>query len=246
MRPRRVNRVGGINVKDHFSLSNPSSTVAFADNETLVFVDNFEQVSLQKEKNSGISEPKPIYCWTVLCIAIILFYIFPAIALFNAGNDRVGSVFLVTGIVSVVRNVFNAPSILRELGSLEGIEVNNVEKDCLSEWREKHRLGKIIGNISVGPTSNFWIRVFLFFVFVFCAIFLSAIALGVDEGATDKVIFAPKEEFYYEGSTALDYSSCAMGHNIKTPDENVETSMLTLLFFQLLLILMTKQLKCTR
>ena len=177
-----------------------------------------------------ISEPKPIYCWIVLCLAIVVFYIFPAIALFNAGNNRVGTVFIVAGIVTVLRNIFSAPAVLRELGSLEGIEVNNVEKDGISEWREKHRLGKIVGDISVGPRSNFWIRVFLFFVFIFCAIFLSAIALGVDDGASDKVIFAPKEEFYYEGSSALNYAACAMGHNIKTPDGNVTTSMVDFTF----------------
>ena len=50
---RRVNRIDNINVKDHFSLSNPSSTVAFADDEAIVFVDNLEQVALHKSKKSG-------------------------------------------------------------------------------------------------------------------------------------------------------------------------------------------------
>ena len=49
VRPRRVNRIGNINVRDHFSLSNPSSTVAFADDEAIVFVDNLEQVTLHKD-----------------------------------------------------------------------------------------------------------------------------------------------------------------------------------------------------
>lgn len=102
---------------------------------------------------------------------------------------------------------------------MDGIEVNNEEKDARSEWREKHRLGKIVKEISVGRRSNFWTGIFIFFLFVFCAIFLSATVLGADEGVARKMYFASKNEFVHEGSGSLNYASCSLTNNIlKSPD----------------------------
>ena len=66
-RNARQNRtsIGNTIVKDHFSLSNPSSAITFADTEAIVFVDNFEQVSLEKKdgtnyftaKQASVSSP---------------------------------------------------------------------------------------------------------------------------------------------------------------------------------------------
>ncbi len=107
---------------------------------------------------------------------------------------------------------------LRELGSLDGIEVNNKDKSAQAEWREKHRLGKILSEISVGKRSNFWVGVFIFFVFIFCVIFLAAVVLGTDEGSSDAIKFASKDDFLYTGSSGVNYASCSMTKNIQSPD----------------------------
>lgn len=54
MKRREAKQIGHLTVKDHFSLHNPSSTVTFSGDETLVFVDNFEQVTLNKNKDSNV------------------------------------------------------------------------------------------------------------------------------------------------------------------------------------------------
>ena len=107
---------------------------------------------------------------------------------------------------------------LRELGSLDGIEVNNKDKSSRAEWREKHRLGKIISEISVGKRSNFWIGVFVFFVFAFCFVFLSAVVLGASDGDAKQIKFASKDDFAYPGSDGVNYASCSMTKNIQSPD----------------------------
>jgi hypothetical protein len=93
--PVQINRIGGIMVKDHFSLTNPSSIVSFADDEQIVFVDNLEQVVLEKRadqdyftaKQATVSSPGLVFtrfAYTlvailmsgilfVFCIQIILF-----------------------------------------------------------------------------------------------------------------------------------------------------------------------------
>jgi hypothetical protein len=48
---RNLATIGNMKIKEHFSLRNPSSTVAFAEEEAIIFVDNLEQVVL--EKNPG-------------------------------------------------------------------------------------------------------------------------------------------------------------------------------------------------
>ncbi len=92
---KHYNHISGIAVKDHFSLVNPTSTVRFADDETLVFVDNNEQLTLEKKndedfitaKQSTISSPGLMllrFAYTlvtafmtgwlvVFCIQVVLF-----------------------------------------------------------------------------------------------------------------------------------------------------------------------------
>ena len=51
-RMRKMTRIGGMMVQDHFSLSHPSSHVAFAEDEAMIFVDNLEQVTFEKKKDN--------------------------------------------------------------------------------------------------------------------------------------------------------------------------------------------------
>jgi hypothetical protein len=43
---------GETKVQDHFSLSNPSSVVRFATTESIILVDNLEQITLEKKAGS--------------------------------------------------------------------------------------------------------------------------------------------------------------------------------------------------
>ncbi len=52
------NSLGDFTVKDHFSLSNPTSAVRFVDDETLIFTDNVEQVTLEKKKGENFITAK--------------------------------------------------------------------------------------------------------------------------------------------------------------------------------------------
>jgi hypothetical protein len=173
----------------------------------------------QVQETYRVTKPKILFCCIVLVMQLIFLYIIPIVALFSAGNNRVGIVFVILGLTTAIRDVFNAPACLRELGSMDGIENNNKDKDgSLGEWREKHRLGRILSEISVGKRSNFWVGVFLVFVLAFCGIFIAAIALGSDNGVTKTMKFADRDEFLYEGSGSLNYASCSLGHNIQSPD----------------------------
>ena len=128
-----------------------------------------------------ITEPTRLLSMIVLGIQTALFYIIPATIFFIYGNYRIGIAFILAGIIPMLRNVLNTPSVLRELGSLEGLERNNdpnIDEGNKSVWREKHRLNHIVSEISVGRRSSFWIGVFLFFCFAFCAIVFLAYANG--------------------------------------------------------------------
>ena len=49
---KNVTQLGNMCVKDHFSLTNPSSTVAFADEEVIIFVSDLEQLTIEKKKEN--------------------------------------------------------------------------------------------------------------------------------------------------------------------------------------------------
>ena len=95
--------------------------------------------------------------------------------------------------------------------------MNNKDKSPRAEWREKHRLAKILNEISAGKTSNFWISVFSIFVFGFFFVSLTAIFVGVGDGRTISLKFASKDNFVYQGSDSLSYASCTLTNQIKSP-----------------------------
>ena len=47
-----MNQIGDMKVKNHFSLSNPASTISFAQSESILLVDNLEQISLEKSNDN--------------------------------------------------------------------------------------------------------------------------------------------------------------------------------------------------
>jgi hypothetical protein len=49
---KHLTQIGNMKVKEHFSLTHPSSTVTFAEDQMLVFVDNLEQVVLEKKSGT--------------------------------------------------------------------------------------------------------------------------------------------------------------------------------------------------
>lgn len=102
--------IGGFTVKDHFSLSNPTSTVTFADDEALVLVDNMEQVAIEKKagtnyfvaKQATVSSPGLIFTRFaysliavlmagivfIFCIQIVLF-LFLGLAIESGKKKRI-------------------------------------------------------------------------------------------------------------------------------------------------------------
>lgn len=81
-----------------------------------IFNDNHEINLTEKsdalyhvQETFRITEPRPELYWTVFCVGVILLVIIPLIALFSAGNNRVGFVFIGMSFFTVVRNVCNAP-----------------------------------------------------------------------------------------------------------------------------------------
>ena len=160
-----------------------------------------------------ITKPKSMFWRSILGIEVIFFFLIPLIALFTAGNNRVGIVFIIAGIITVPHVVFNSAETLSELGSLEGLN----KADDMSEWRQKHRLSQIVSSIS--RRSGFWLRVFLIFVVAICIVFYVAIQIEYNDGEVIEMKFAPREEFEYERSKFLGYSSCAMNLGIESPDK---------------------------
>ena len=89
--------------------------------------------------------------------------------------------------------------------------MNNNVKTARAEWREKHRLGKILSEVSVGKKSNFWIGVFLFFLAVFGALFILAAFRETKNDENEVKVFGlASKNHLYGGSKSLNYASCSL------------------------------------
>ncbi len=166
-----------------------------------------------------INQPKNVFSWTVFGLELLFLGLLPLIALFAAGNYPVGIVFTIVVGITGARRFMSAVVCFQEFGTLDGIEDNNesnvrsgevgAEKKEGEEWREKHRLEKIVSQISSGNKRDFWVSTFAFFIVIFCAIFMSAVALGTGEGHEEGLVMSSNHK--YEGSGNIRYASCQLG-----------------------------------
>lgn len=161
-----------------------------------------------------VTEPKDILCWFIFGIEVVFLSIIPLFSLFLSGNIPVGILFIFVAIITCARRYVNACNFLRKFKDMEGLSKDN-NFDVDEDWREKNRLGNIISEISTGKKNDFWIKVFSFFILIFCLLFMLAVALGFDSGGA---AFTTITGFRYQGAGDLQYSSCSLGRGIVTPD----------------------------
>ncbi len=82
-RMRKITKLGGMAIKDHFSLPNPSSRIGFADDEIMVLMDNLEQITIEKKKDNDFIVVKQA---TIASPGIMLLRLFYTLtAFFMAG-----------------------------------------------------------------------------------------------------------------------------------------------------------------
>lgn len=166
-----------------------------------------------------INEPWDWFCWTALCFEVVAFFIIPTYALFRDKNYPVAIIFIITAVVTAARRYLNAIVALEQLGSLEGLEMDNEDREL--NWRERYRLGKVVDDISSSNKNTFWLWVFSFFILAFLLIFVTAIVVG--SGAGDVGGTKVTHDFSYEGTGDLQYSSCRLGQGITNPAGNTNS-----------------------
>lgn len=193
------------------------------------------EVLYQVHETFRITEPTDTLCWMVLFLELIFLFVIPVGALYHSGNVPVSTLFIFTSIVTFARRYCNSTIAVQEFGSLDGIEKDNtyysskksddpkeVKRQKDEEWREKHRLGYILTNISSGNRVNFWMSVFTFFIIAFCGVFMTALIKGSDAGSLEGGTYT--EALQYPGSNNLEYASCMLGREI-TPPDSTENSL---------------------
>ena len=84
---------------------------------------------------------------------VVAFFIIPTYALFRDKNYPVAIIFIITAVVTAARRYLNAIVALEQLGSLEGLEMDNEDREL--NWRERYRLGKVVDDISSSNKNTF-------------------------------------------------------------------------------------------
>mmetsp|Transcript_8665 Transcript_8665/g.13355 ORF Transcript_8665/g.13355 Transcript_8665/m.13355 type:complete len:1019 (+) Transcript_8665:68-3124(+) len=193
--------------------------------------DNCNEIIYEVTEYYRINKITPKVGWTLLVLEVIFFYVWPVIALFVIGNYPIAVLFLITGIISLVRHYFNAASVLMEVGDMNILDEEitkqkaskahvvsaRTEEVIEEDFYEKSRLNLIVGKISHGNRRNVWIVTFAVFVGIFCILFVGAYQIGSSEGGGAIPQFLPPQDFQYEKTEALPYPTCRMSSDISIP-----------------------------
>jgi lipase ATG15 len=205
-------------VRNSFMLRKVYDEVVQQDDNTT----NEAEILYQVSERFRTTHPTKRLCWIVLFLEVLLFFALPLGALFHSGNYQVGILFIFVSIITFVRRYCNSTIAVQEYGTLDGIEIDNRNTDRSAaakdeEWREKHRLGFILSQISSSSKNEFWLYVYLFFIIAVCGLFMVALFRGTSEGDENQK-FTYTDKFYYPGSDTLEYTSCQLGGEIHPPD----------------------------
>ena len=174
-----------------------------------------------------ITEPTSTFCWIMLFLELVLLFILPLSTLFLIGNTHAGILFIFVSLITFARKNLNSTVAVQEYGTLDGIEKDNKERGDTEqakdeEWREKHRLAKIVAEISSGKRNDFWFWIIGFFMLLISSILLGAVS-GINFGETGDVSYTSK--FQFPGGGTLNYASCSLGQEIVPPPESISTSL---------------------
>mmetsp|Transcript_60050 Transcript_60050/g.178048 ORF Transcript_60050/g.178048 Transcript_60050/m.178048 type:complete len:1051 (-) Transcript_60050:224-3376(-) len=84
-----------------------------------------DKVTMSVWETVRFSQPRNWACWTLFSFEVIFLFLWPLIALYASGNWKVGTIFLFLGGISEIRIYFNAGAVLKEIGTLDTIQVTS-------------------------------------------------------------------------------------------------------------------------
>ena len=176
-------------------------------------VDNVIEVERENESEAEFTvldsylwtKPSEKLCWFELGFEFVFLFLIPLVTLLSTGNAPIGIVFAIVASVCGIRNHVNAASCLIEYGPLSRQTIRGIPHE--RDWRQKHRLARIVKEVSTGGKSRFWTGIFVFFILIFFMLFVFVLVEGTtDSGSAAK--FQAALDFTYEGKQNIQYASC--------------------------------------
>jgi len=192
-----------------------------------------EEIIHEVREEYKVTQPCKALCWGHLILEVNLLFIIPTIALFITQNYVLSVAFVLMASITFVRKHMDPTICFRALGTTDGIEKNNTSIYTDEEWREKHRLSKIVREISHGDRNNFWVRLFFFFILFFCSLAMTAITFEKGDDVNQQLRTLDLDEFIYKGNSQFSYPSCSLNKGIETLDSD-ETNLADFIFLSTL------------
>lgn len=181
----------------------------------------------QTREKYRVTRPTPSLCWVLFCCEVGLFFVWPLITLFVVGNYPVAGLFIVVGVVSIVRYYFNASVLLKVLGSFDSIGENRSEGDEKKaetpgldhEWNAKARLNTILLNVTRGPNRRAWIWIFVILAAVIIIFAIESLGTSREDAVSDSqdIVILPLGDFEYPPQPGLPYPSCRLSKGLQIP-----------------------------
>jgi len=153
-----------------------------------------------------ISQPTNRFSLVLFALEICIFFLYPFFSLLSVKNFPLAMLFLIVSGVSLLRNYFNAATVLEECGRMDLVDASNDEE----LWKSQSRLNEIIGNITRGRSRSAWTAVLGFVCFVFLGLLLGAVGSEVDKLATFDTPYTYTYDFKYEQKDSLRYPTCQL------------------------------------
>lgn len=164
-----------------------------------------EAIYLVTEYNR-INEAADPFCWFMVLVELIMFYVYPLITLFMI-NWNLAVLFFICATTSGLRHYINAAVVIEEFGNMDLAGGETDEE----KWENKSRLSTIVNDVTKGKSRNIWTMVLGAAGFGFLAIFLSAVGTSTEN--TDDGTFTYLPNFSYPGlSDDMRYPTCTLSN----------------------------------
>jgi len=181
----------------------------------------------QSYERYRITQPRPWLCWFSFVFEVAILFLWPLITLFVTANYEVGTVFLVVSIISVIRYYLNPAILIKEVGSFEIVNPDEVKSAksgpyADKEWKAKSRLTSILLQVARGSSRRVWVWIFAIVAFIIFIFAIASLGTSTEDSKSDaeEIVLLPRDNFVYEPTPNLPYPTCRLAKGLEIPFSN--------------------------
>mmetsp|Transcript_31902 Transcript_31902/g.77500 ORF Transcript_31902/g.77500 Transcript_31902/m.77500 type:complete len:1216 (+) Transcript_31902:130-3777(+) len=156
-----------------------------------------------------LTQANPWLCWIMMGVEVILFWVWPAVALWVNLDYTVASLFTFIVLISGVRHYLNIATVIQETGRMD---LTATGKSRSERWAHMSRLTTILQSVSIDKVKWVWTAILAFMGCAFVFLYFAGVSSDQSTESTSirQFTFLPPDFYYPPQPKDIRYPTCSI------------------------------------